>query len=667
MVAAAHHASTDEETGPRRPQALGANRVVIESVWPQIDEGRHPVKRVVGDVLEVWADIFCDGHDALDACVRYRDVRARKWHTAPMALVDNDRWRGEFRLESNTRYRYFIEAWRDLFATWREDLLKKRDAGQDTALELREGIALVRRAARRRPKPLAERLHALEAERDSESLQAALLDPGLLDLMRQCGGRENLARYRPTLEVIVDRPQARFGAWYELFPRSASNDAQRHGTFGDVIARLPYVRDLGFDVLYLPPIHPIGVQHRKGRNNALHAGPDDPGSPWAIGSPEGGHTAIHPQLGTLADFRRLVDAARDHGIEVALDLAVQCSRDHPWIREHPEWFDWRPDGTIRYAENPPKKYEDIVNVHFYRDARPSLWLALLDVVLFWLGQGVRIFRVDNPHTKPVPFWQWLIREVQDHDPGVVFLAEAFTRPKLMKELAKIGFTQSYTYFTWRNTKAELTEYLTELTEDVPKEYMRPNFFVNTPDINPVILQTGGRPAFRIRAALAATLSSLWGIYSGYEICESEPIPGREEYLDSEKYQLKARDFDAPGNIRQDIARLNRIRRENPALQQLTNLRFHPAHDDNMLFYGKMTANRDNVIWMAVNLDPHHAHEADLELPLYTLGLPDHASVDVEDLLDGYRFCWRTKWQRLRLDPQVTPYRIWRITVPERAP
>src|SRR5579875_298540 len=663
MVAAAHHASTDEETGPRRPQALGANRVVIESVWPQIDEGRHPVKRVVGDVLEVWADIFCDGHDALDACVRYRDVRARKWHTAPMALVDNDRWRGEFRLESNTRYRYFIEAWRDLFATWREDLLKKRDAGQDTALELREGIALVRRAARRRPKPLAERLHALEAERDSESLQAALLDPGLLDLMRQCGGRENLARYRPTLEVIVDRPQARFGAWYELFPRSASNDAQRHGTFGDVIARLPYVRDLGFDVLYLPPIHPIGVQHRKGRNNALHAGPDDPGSPWAIGSPEGGHTAIHPQLGTLADFRRLVDAARDHGIEVALDLAVQCSRDHPWIREHPEWFDWRPDGTIRYAENPPKKYEDIVNLHFYRGALPSVWLALRDVVLFWAERGVRIFRVDNPHTKPVPFWEWMIREVQDRYPDVIFLSEAFTRPKMMRKLAKAGFTQSYTYFTWRHTKTELETYMTELAQTTPREYLRPNLFVNTPDINPPFLQTGGRAAFLIRAALAATLSSLWGVYSGFELCEATPIPGREEYLNSEKYEIKAWDWDRPGNIRGFIARLNRIRRDNPAFHDYKNLRFYPASDPNILFYGKADASRENVIWIAVNVDPHHAHEADIALPLAELGVDERAEIGVEELIAGARFDWRGRTQRIRLDPQGSPAAIWRVRAP----
>jgi starch synthase (maltosyl-transferring) len=653
--------SPSNRGGQDRLARLAAERVVIEEVWPEIDGGRHPVKRVVGDELEVWADIFCDGHERLAACICWREVGARKWREAPMQLVNNDRWRGTFTVDRNTRYVYTIEAWRDRFATWREDFLKKRDAGQDIALELLEGRELVHAAAEGAPRSFGSMVKNLDTAADDAQLQALLLDDELLERMRHEGPRTNATRYRHELEVVVDRPAARFGAWYELFPRSASNDAHRHGNFDDVIARLPYVRELGFDVLYLPPIHPIGVSHRKGRNNALEAAQDDPGSPWAIGSAGGGHTAIHPELGTLEDFRRLIAAAKKQGIEIALDFAIQCSRDHPWIKEHPEWFDWRPDGTIKYAENPPKKYQDIVNVHFYRDALPSLWLALRDVVRFWIDQGVRIFRVDNPHTKPVPFWEWLIREIQDQDPSVIFLAEAFTRPKMMRKLAKAGFTQSYTYFTWRTTKDELTEYLTELTQDVSKEYMRPNFFVNTPDINPPILQTGGRPAFLARAALAATLSSTWGIYSGFELCESAPIPGREEYIDSEKYQLKARDFDAPGNLRDFIARLNRVRRENPALHELTNLRFHPAHDDNILFYGKTTADRSNAVWVAVNLDPHHAHEADIELPLYTLGLDDYATIDVEDLLEGHRFQWHAKWQRLRLDPQVKACAIWRVS------
>jgi starch synthase (maltosyl-transferring) len=644
---------------------LAANRIAIERVHPELDGGRFPVKRIVGDVLEVWADIFGDGHDKLQARIKYRTIADADWSEAPMEFFDNDRWVGRFPLTANTDYLYTIEAWRDLFGSWRSDLLKKREAKQDVRLELQEGCQLVNKAAQRAHGRYRETLEALLAHAETrrerpDELAELLMAAELHIAVVRCADRTNASRYPLELRVSVDRQAALYSAWYEMMPRSQSGTTERGGTFDDLIARLPYVRGMGFDVLYFPPIHPIGRTNRKGHNNSLDAGPGDPGSPYAIGSEEGGHDAIHPELGTLADFRRLVDAAHEHGLEIALDFAIQCSPDHPWIKEHPEWFDWRPDGTVRYAENPPKKYQDIVNVHFYRDALPSLWLALRDVVRFWIDQGVRIFRVDNPHTKPVPFWEWLIREIQDRDPEVIFLAEAFTRPKMMRKLAKAGFTQSYTYFTWRNTKAELIEYLTELTQDVPKEYMRPNFFVNTPDINPPILQTGGRAAFVTRAALAATLSSAWGIYSGFELCESAPIPGREEYIDSEKYQLKVRDFDAPGNIRDFIARLNRVRRENPALQELTNLRFHPAHDDHILFYGKTTSDRSNAVWIAVNLDPHHTHEADIELPLYTLGLDDHASVEVEDLLEGYRFQWRSKWQRLRLDPQVKPCAIWRV-------
>ncbi len=437
----------------------------------------------------------------------------------------------------------------------------------------------------------------------------------------------------------------------------------RHGTCDDVIRKLPYVRDMGFDVLYFTPIHPIGTTNRKGRNNTLTPGPDDPGSPYAIGSSEGGHDALHAELGTFEDFSRLVAAAHDHGLEIALDFAIQCSPDHPWIKQHPEWFDWRPDGTIRFAENPPKKYEDIVNVHFYRDALPSIWYALRDLMLFWVDRGVKIFRVDNPHTKPVPFWEWAIREVQGPHPEVIFLAEAFTRPKMMRQLAKVGFTQSYSYFTWRDTKAELTEYLTELTQEEPREYMRPNFFVNTPDINPVFLQTSGRAGFQARLVLAATLSTVYGIYNGFELCEGTPIPGKEEYLDSEKYEIKAWDYDRPGNIRDYITRVNRIRRENPALREFTNLRFYNAWNDHVLVYGKMSASRDNVILIAVNLDPHHAQSASFEVPLWELDLPDWTDVEVEDLLDGHKFTWHGKVQQVWLDPNVNPCAIWRITPP----
>jgi starch synthase (maltosyl-transferring) len=450
-------------------------------------------------------------------------------------------------------------------------------------------------------------------------------------------------------------------------PRSQSGTTERSGTFDDVIARLPYVRDMGFDVLYFPPIHPIGHTNRKGRNNSLTPAPNDPGSPYAIGSEEGGHTAIHPELGTLDDFRRLVHAAHEHGLEIALDFAIQCSPDHPWIKEHPEWFDWRPDGTIKFAENPPKRYEDIVNLHFYRDAYPAVWHALRDVVLFWIEQGVKIFRVDNPHTKPLPFWEWMIDEVRGQHPDVIFLAEAFTKPKMMKRLAKAGFTQSYTYFTWRTTKDELTEYLTELTQQEPKEYYRPNFFANTPDINPLHLQTSGRAAFIARATLAATLSSVYGIYSGFELCEAAAIPGKEEYLNSEKYEIKVWDWGRPGNIRQHITRLNRIRRANPALHQLANLRFYNAFNDRVLLYGKMTEAKDNALLIAVNLDPRHAQACAFEVPLWEFGLPDHAAIDAEELLSGAKVRWHGKVQHMHLDPQVNPCAIWRLSPMEMQP
>jgi starch synthase (maltosyl-transferring) len=463
--------------------------------------------------------------------------------------------------------------------------------------------------------------------------------------------------------IRVERRLAGIGAWYELMPRSQSGTIERHGTFDDVVARLPYIRDLGFDILYLPPIHPIGRAHRKGRNNSLTPAPDDPGSPYAIGADEGGHDALHAQLGDFDDFARLIEAAHAHGLEIAIDFAIQCSPDHPWIREHPEWFDWRPDGTVKYAENPPKKYEDIVNVHFYRDALPSIWFALRDVVLFWVDRGVKIFRVDNPHTKPLPFWEWMIAEVQALHPDTVFLSEAFTRPKVMKRLAKLGFTQSYSYFTWRNTKQELTEYLTELTRGESCLYMRPNFFTNTPDINPFYLQTSGRAGFQVRLVLAATLATSYGIYNGFELCEAAALPGKEEYLDSEKYEIRAWDWDRPGNIREDVALVNRVRRENPALWQFDNLTFLNAWNDHVLAYYKLTDLRDNCIVVAVNLDPHTAQSCSFEIPLWEFGLPDDASVSARDLVAGRDFAWHGKVQAVTLDPAHRPYCIWRLQPP----
>ncbi len=656
IAAAGPHTALDE---------LAAHRVAIERVYPELDGGRFAVKRIVGDMLEIWADIFADGHDELQARIKYRTVSEPDWSEAPLELFENDRWIGRFALTLNTEYLYTIEAWRDLFGSWRADLIKRRTAGQDLRLELQEGCHLIEKAMARAQGRYRETLAALLAHADKlrerpDELAELLLAEEVHAAVLRCAERTNLSRYPRELRVIVDRQAGLYSAWYELVPRSQSGTTARSGTFDDVIARLPYVRDMGFDVLYFTPIHPIGMTNRKGRNNSLTAGPGDPGSPYAIGSEAGGHTAIHPDLGTFDDFHRLVEAAHAHGLEIALDFAIQCSRDHPWIKEHPEWFDWRPDGTIKFAENPPKKYQDIVNLHLYRDAYPAAWHALRDVILFWIGHGVKIFRVDNPHTKPLPFWEWMIGEVRHRYPDVIFLSEAFTRPKMMKRLAKVGFTQSYTYFTWRTTKAELTEYLTELTREEPKEYYRPNFFTNTPDINPYHLQSGGRAAFIARVTLAATLSTAYGIYSGFELCEAAAIPGKEEYLNSEKYEIRAWDWDRPGNIRDHITRLNYIRRDNPALHELANLRFYNAFNDHILLYGKMTTAKDNALLIAVNLDPHHAQSCGFEVPLWEFGLPDHAAMEAEELLTGARLTWHGKVQHMHLDPQVNPCAVWRI-------
>jgi starch synthase (maltosyl-transferring) len=646
----------------------GENRIIIEGVAPEIDGGRTPVKRIVGEQVEVSADIFADGHDKVAAELLYRAVDETEWRRTAMSPTTNDRWHASFPLERNTRYIFTVEAWRDPFITWKSEIEKKVAAGQNVRLEIIEGVGILERAAglggKADAKALAKLLATVnKAEAGSQAQLDTMLDPLNAGLVARNAERTNLSRYDRELVVIADRLAARFSAWYELFPRSMSDDPNRHGTFDDVIRKLPYVKDMGFDVLYFPPINPIGKINRKGKNNTLTPGPDDVGSVYAIGSDEGGHDAIHPELGTLDDFRRLVNAAHEHGLEIAVDFAIQCSPDHPWIKQHPEWFDWRPDGTIKYAENPPKKYEDIVNVDFYRkESVPSLWYALRDAVLFWAREGVRIFRVDNPHTKPLPFWKWMIAEVNGEFPDAIFLAEAFTRPKMMKALAKIGYQQSYTYFTWRNTKAELMEYVTELGGEMG-EYYRPNFFVNTPDINPVPLQTSGRAGFIIRSTLASTLSGAWGLYSGFELCEATPLPGREEYLDSEKYEIKAWDWDRPGNIREHITALNHIRRENPALADFRNVLFLNAWNDNVLAYARMTPKRDNCVVVLVNLDPHNRQDASFEVPLWEFGLPDHAKIEAEDLLNGGRFTLNGKTHVIALEPDVRPVVIWRLIPP----
>ncbi|MEH6663225.1 MAG: alpha-1,4-glucan--maltose-1-phosphate maltosyltransferase [Brevundimonas sp.] len=630
-------------------------RVVVDNLDPAVDQGAWAVKRVIGDTLAVQADVITDGHEQLAAALLVKADDEPDWRRYPMLALPNDRFGGAAPLLRLGRHAYVIEAWIDEWGGFVRDLRKKLDAGLDVALEVREGRALMEGAG----PGLKPFLAQLDATEDADGRAALLLRDDLGEAMAAAVTPRFLTRSH-VQPVEVEREAARFSSWYELFPRSQTDDKARPGTLLDVIGALPRVRAMGFDTLYFTPIHPIGRRNRKGPNNTLAPGPDDVGSPYAIGAAEGGHTAVHPELGTLEDFRTLVAAAADHGLEIALDFAIQCAPDHPWLTEHPGWFAWRPDGSMKYAENPPKKYQDIVNVDFYAaDAIPGLWQALRDVVLFWAGEGVRTFRVDNPHTKPLPFWRWMIAEVKAVHPDVLFLSEAFTRPKPMYQLAKVGFSQSYTYFTWRNTKAELTEYLTELNGPV-REFFRPHFFVNTPDINPYFLQSGTRAAFLIRAALGATLSGLFGVYAGFELCEFEALPGREEYLDSEKYEVRVRPHRRPGDIVDEITALNALRREHPHLQSHLGITFHNAFNDQVLYFSKTAPGHDDRILVAVNLDPHHPQAADFEVPLWEFGLGDGDSVAVEDLLEGHAFRWAGKIQHLRLTPE-RPYAIWRIS------
>jgi starch synthase (maltosyl-transferring) len=627
--------------------------VIIENVAPVVDDGRYPIKREVGGTVEVSADVFKEGHDVLVAFVKHRRADAPAWRETPMRLVDNDRWAGTFTVEDNARHLYTIEALADPFRSWLADLAKRVDAGQDVASELREGMALVRAAAGRAADPdgpvLADWARRIEQAPGQAEAVGLVRDERLAALMDRHLDRADASWAEREYEVVVDRERARFAAWYEFFPRSGV--AGRHATFRDADAQLERAAAMGFDVVYLPPIHPIGRAHRKGANNTLTAQPGEPGSPWAIGGREGGHDAVHPDLGTLADFDRFVARAASLGLEVALDFAIQCSPDHPWVREHPEWFFHRPDGTIKYAENPPKKYQDVYPLNFYGEDPRPLWQEMKRIVEFWVAHGVKTFRVDNPHTKPVRFWEWLIREVQGVHPDVVFLAEAFTRPKMMKVLAKAGFTQSYTYFTWRNEKTELQDYLTEITSPPVAEYFRGNLWPNTPDILHEALQRGGRPAFKLRLVLAATLSSLYGIYSGYELGENTPFaPGSEEYLHSEKYELKARDWDAPGNLVGFITRINRIRREHRALQLYHNLTFHAAADPNVVWYSKMTPGRDDVVFVAANLDLHTTRGGMVDVPIDELGIAPDQPYRMHELLSDVSYEWRGPRGFVELDP-----------------
>jgi len=646
----------------------GRSRVVIESVSPEVDAGQYPIKRVVGEKVVVEADIFADGHDVLSAVLLYRQAGETKWSEAPLKPLVNDRWHGEFEVTQIGNAFYSIEAWVDHFKSWRHDTQKKLQAGQNVSVELIAGAQLMEAAAARAGKNDATQLKKWAQEIRSgkpEALdkRAALaLGNEIASVMGRYPDRQFATRYKRELRVIVDPVLARTGAWYELFPRSCPGRKGPHGTFKDVEAQLPRVAQMGFDVLYFPPIHPIGRAFRKGKNNNPVCQPDDPGSPWGIGAAEGGHNAIDPELGTLDDFRQLVTKARDLKIEIALDIAWQCSPEHPWVREHPEWFKKRPDGSIQYAENPPKKYQDIYPLDFENDDWQGLWQELKGIFEFWIKQGVRVFRVDNPHTKALPYWEWMIGEVKSAHPEAIFLAEAFTRPKLMYRLAKLGFTQSYNYFPWRNTRWELTEYFKELTRTEVKEYFRPNLWPNTPDILAQYLQYGGRPAFMARYILAATLGASYGIYGpAFELCANTAREiGSEEYLDSEKYEIKHWDLNQSGNLTDLITTVNRVRRQNLALHSNDRLEFHPVDNEQIIAYSKSTLELDNIILTVVNLDPHHVQSGWVSLLLDKLGIQHDASYQVHDFLTGARYLWHGSRNYVELNPATFPAHIFRV-------
>ena len=640
-------------------------RVVIENVRPVVDCGRFPAKRIIGDRVVVIADIFAEGQDVVVGRLLYRAPGAADWSAAPMEFLVNDSWRGLFTVQMLGTYRFAIEGWVDHFKTWQEGLKKKADAGQDVSVDLLIGAEMIEGLASKTKGEAGTRMSAFaKALRNHKSPEEAVAvafgpDSAVMGLNPDL----ELPARSEEFQILVERPKARFSSWYEGFPRSSSADPSRPGTLRDLEARLPEIARMGFDVLYLPPVHPIGKTNRKGKNNSITASPDDPGSPWAIGSEEGGHKSVDPRLGTLEDFESLVESCATHGMEIAIDLAFQCSPDHPYVREHPEWFKYRPDGSIQYAENPPKKYEDIVPLNFETDDWRSLWEELKSIAFFWIEKGVRIFRVDNPHTKPFAFWQWLMAEVRREYPHVLFLAEAFTRPKVMTRLAKVGFSQSYTYFTWRNSKSEITQYIEELTGTEMKEYFRPNFWPNTPDILPEFLQYGGWPAFVMKLVLAATLSSNYGIYGpAFELREDRALQGREEYLDSEKYEVRHWDWDRPGNLKDFIARLNEIRRENPALQETANLRFCEVDNDQLLFYMKSDPVNSNSILVVVNLDPAHTQSGWIKIPLFELGIAPGQPFLGHDLLSDEKYIWYGERNFVKLDPKVVPANIFRLRI-----
>jgi len=676
-------------------QALKAPRLQISNISPAVDQGRRPAKGVVNQPVTIRATIFGDGHNRLAARVVWKHQAANDWFSERLQLLGNDHWEAVFTPEQEGKYHFRIEAWLDRWQNYHHELYEKYNAGVPIELELQEGCLLLqeildhyRDTQTETPERTSEQkefqqvlsrdemppetaealventLNAVAELRDACNLEQQvnlMLDQRLAAAVEVIEPKQFLTQTPGFYLIDVERTRAGFASWYELFPRSCTPSADRHGTFDDVIPRLRDIQNMGFDVLYFPPVHPIGERNRKGKNNTVDAQEGDVGSPYAIGSEEGGHDAVYSKLGGIEAFRRLRDAAQHHGMELAMDFAIQCAPDHPWLNEHPDWFSWRPDGSIRYAENPPKKYQDIVNVDFYRaGAKPDMWVKWRDIIKYWISEGVHIFRVDNPHTKPLPFWEWLIADIRQENPEVIFLSEAFTRPAMMQQLAKIGFTQSYTYFIWRNSKQEMIDYLTELSTPPVSDFFRPNFFVNTPDINPYFTQQSGRAGFLIRSALAATLSGLWGVYSGFELCEAEALPGKEEYLNSEKYEIRPRNYDAAGNIKTEIAKLNFIRKAHPAMQTHLGVRFYYADNDQVLFFGKSGGVGRSTLLVAISLDPHHGQNARLHLPVEEFDFHGEPRFVVHELMRDLRFTWEGREQHWYFNPDEIPFAIWKI-------
>lgn len=646
----------------------GHKRVSIDNVSPEIDCGEVSLKRVVNEPVKVEADIFTDGHDKVDAVLLFREKKKargkeKKWEEKAMEFLGNDHWTAQFEIGDTGEYEYSISAWVDHFTTWQQGLKKKYEANQDISTELLIGADMmedaVKRASAEQKKKLSSWIDLLRSDENKAGAVAQALSDEVSDVMYAARDRNKARQYQKNLPLRVERKRALYSAWYEFFPRSTSPVEEKHGTFKDSERILPEIADMGFNVIYLPPIHPIGRKNRKGVNNATEAQPGDPGSPWAIGAEEGGHKAIHPELGTMDDFKSLVNKAKELNMEIALDFAIQCAPDHPYVKEHPEWFKWRPDGTVQYAENPPKKYQDVLPVNFETEDWENLWKELKSVVEFWIDKGVNIFRVDNPHTKSFIFWEWLIQEINKKHEGIIFLAEAFTRPRVMEKLAKVGFNQSYTYFTWRNTKQEFTQYLTELSKTELREYFRPNFWPNTPDILPVSLENRGEASFIQRLVLAATMSSNFGIYGPlFEFGLNEAYPGKEEYTRSEKYEIKHWDWTKETRIKDVIRKVNRIREENPALQTTWNIEFCDTDNDQIICYSKKEGG--NKLLIVVNLDHDHSQTGWVKYPLARFGLSENQPYQVHDLLSGTSYTWENEWNYVALHPQTIPAHIFRL-------